>query len=68
MNILFSAVQKLLMKLELEHQDTYCLAFFNMIYRISSSQICHVEKSTVQVYMSPSLFITVNENMKQASE
>jgi hypothetical protein len=37
-------------------------------YRISFSHNCCTEKSTVQVYVSPSLLITVNGKMKQISE
>jgi hypothetical protein len=56
------------MKLGYEHQDTYGKTFFYTIYRISFSHSHHIEKSAVQVYISPSLFITENENMKQTCE
>jgi hypothetical protein len=38
------------------------------VYRVSSSHNCYIEKPAVQVYISPSAFITVNENMKRTSE
>jgi hypothetical protein len=41
---------------------TYGETFFCMIYRISFSHSYRIEKSAVQVYISPSLFITENEN------
>jgi hypothetical protein len=56
------------MKLELEHQDTYGEIFLNTIYRISFLRNYHTEKSPVQVYISQSVCISVNENMKQTSE
>jgi hypothetical protein len=39
-----------------------------VIYRISFSHSYRIEKSAVQVYISPSLFITENENTKQTCE
>jgi hypothetical protein len=54
------------MKLGYEHQDTYGETFFYTIYRISFGY--SIEKSAVQVYISPSLFITENENTKQTCE
>jgi hypothetical protein len=48
------------MKLQLKLQDIYGETF----YMISSPHNYRIEKSTV-VYISPSLFFTVNENMKQ---
>jgi hypothetical protein len=51
-----------------EQQGTYGETFFYTIYRISFSHSYHIEKSTVQVYISPSLFITENENTKQTCE
>jgi hypothetical protein len=56
------------MKLGYEHQDTYGETFFNTIYRISFSHSYHIEKTAVQVHISPSLFITKNENTKQTCE
>jgi hypothetical protein len=56
------------MKLGYEHQDTYGETFFCTIYRISFSHSYRTEKSAVQVYISPSLFITENENTKQTCE
>jgi hypothetical protein len=56
------------MKLRYEHQDTYGETFFYTIYRISFSHSCRIEKSDVQVYISPSLFITESENTKQTRE
>jgi hypothetical protein len=56
------------MKLGYEHQDTYGEAFFYTIYRIYFSHSYRIEKSSVQVYISPSLFIAENENMKQTCE
>jgi hypothetical protein len=41
---------------------------FYTICRISFSRSCCIEKSAVQVYISPSLFITENENTKQTCE
>jgi hypothetical protein len=64
----FSPIQKLLMKLELELQDTYGKTIFYTIYKISFSHKCHTEKSTVQVCISPSLFITLNKHTEQTSE
>jgi hypothetical protein len=54
------------MKLGYEHQDTYGKTFFYTIYRISFSY--RIEKTAVQVKISPSLFITENENTKQTCE
>jgi hypothetical protein len=56
------------MKLEYEHQDTYGETFFYTIYRISFSHSYRIEKYVFQVYISPSLFITGNENTKQTCE
>jgi hypothetical protein len=56
------------MKLGYEHQDTYGETFFYKIYRISFSHSYRIEKSVVQVYISPSLFITETESMKQTFE
>jgi hypothetical protein len=56
------------MKLGYEHQDTYSETFFYTIYRINFSHSYRIEKSAVQVYISPSLFITENENTKQTCE
>jgi hypothetical protein len=57
------------MKLGYKHQDTtYGETFFYMIYGISFSHSYRTEKSAVQVYISPSLFITENENMKQTCD
>jgi hypothetical protein len=56
------------MTLGYKHQDTYGKTFFYTIYRISFSHSYRIEKSAVQVYISPSLFITENENTKQACE
>jgi hypothetical protein len=39
-----------------------------MIYWISFSHSYRIEKSAVQLYISPSLFITENENMKHICE
>jgi hypothetical protein len=50
-----------------QHQDTYGKSFFCVIYMISFSRSYSIERHAAQVYISPSLFITVNENMK-ASE
>jgi hypothetical protein len=44
--------------LESEYQDAYGETFFYTIFRISN--YC-VQKSDVQVYISPSLFITARE-------
>jgi hypothetical protein len=49
-------------------KDTYGETFFCTIYRISFSHSYRIEKSAVQVYISPSLFITENENTKQTCE
>jgi hypothetical protein len=51
-----------------QHQDTYGKTLFHTIYRISFSHNYHTEKSAVQVYISPPVFITVNENTKQISD
>jgi hypothetical protein len=56
------------MKLGYEHQDTCGKTFFYTINRISFSCSYRIEKSAVQVHISPSLFITENENMKQTCE
>jgi hypothetical protein len=56
------------MKLGYEHQDTYGETFFCTIYMIYFSHSYRTEKFTVQVYISPSLFITENENRKQTCE
>jgi hypothetical protein len=56
------------MKLGYEHQNTYGESFFCTTYRISFSQSYHIEKSAVQVYISPSLYFTENENTKQTFE
>jgi hypothetical protein len=48
---IFSPMWKLLMKLELEHKDTYSETFIYMIYRISFSHKYHVEKSTVYLLL-----------------
>jgi hypothetical protein len=56
------------MKLEHDHQHTYDKTLFYTIYRVSFSHNCHIEESTVQVYISPALFISVNENTKQTIE
>jgi hypothetical protein len=53
------------MKLGYEHQNTYGETFFYTIYGISFSHSYRIEKSAVQVYISPSPFITENENKKQ---
>jgi hypothetical protein len=53
------------MNLGYEHQDTYGETFLYTIYRISFSHGYRIEKSAVQVYISPSVFITENENTKQ---
>jgi hypothetical protein len=64
----FLPISKSLMKLGYEHQDTYSETFFYTIYRISFSHSCRIEKSAVQVYISPFLFITENENTKKTCE
>jgi hypothetical protein len=56
------------MKLGFEHQGTYGETFFCTIYRISFSHSYPIEKSAVQVYILPSLFISENENTKQTCE
>jgi hypothetical protein len=55
------------MKLGYEHQDTYGETF-HTIYRIYFSHSYPIEKSAVKVYISPSPFITENENTKQTCE
>jgi hypothetical protein len=56
------------MKLGYKHQDTYGKTFFYTIYGIYFSRSSCIEKSAVHVYISPSLFITENEKMKQTCE
>jgi hypothetical protein len=56
------------MKLGYEHQDTYSETFFCTMYRISFSHSYCIEKSADEVYISPALFITENENTKQTCE
>jgi hypothetical protein len=41
------------MKLGYEHQDTYGETFFHTLYRIYFSHSYRIEKSAVQVYISP---------------
>jgi hypothetical protein len=53
------------MKLELEQQHTYGKTLLYTIYRTSFLHDCHIEESTVEVNVSLSAFISVNENMKQ---
>jgi hypothetical protein len=53
------------MKLRYKHQGTYGETFFYTIYRISFSHSYRIEKSAIQVYISPSLLITENENTKE---
>jgi hypothetical protein len=65
LNKLFSVIQKSLISLELEHQDTYDKAF-HMMYRISFSRNYCIEKSTVKLYIS--LPICLNLTMKQTCE
>jgi hypothetical protein len=48
------------MKLERSHEDTYDKTFFYTIYKIYFSHNYHVQKPEVQIYISPSLFTTVN--------
>jgi hypothetical protein len=55
-------ILKLVTKMEHNHQDIYSETFSYMIYRISLSHSYHTQNSAVQVYVSPSLFIPVNEN------
>jgi hypothetical protein len=56
------------MKLELKFQDTYGDdTFFYTIYLIYFSHKHCTEKPAVQVYVSPSQFSTVHENMRQIS-
>jgi hypothetical protein len=52
---LFSPIQKLLMKLVHEHQDTYGETFY-MIYRVSFSHNYHTEKSAVQACFTLSIY------------
>jgi hypothetical protein len=56
------------MKLGYEHQGTYSKTLFYTVYRISFSHSYRIEKSAVQVYILPSVFITENEFMKQTCE
>jgi hypothetical protein len=51
------------MKFEHKHQILMEKTFFYTIYRISLSHNYCVEESVVQVYISPYLFITENDNM-----
>jgi hypothetical protein len=46
----------------------YDKTFFYTIYKTSFSHNSPIEKSADQLYLSPSLFITVNCNTKQTSE
>jgi hypothetical protein len=52
---------KIVMTLEHKHQDTYgetCCT----IYRISFLLNYHIERSAVKMYISPYLFITMNDD------
>lgn len=54
--------------MELKHHDTYSEILFYMIHRISFLHDRLTEKSSVHVYISPFLFLTVNDNTKHTSK
>jgi hypothetical protein len=56
------------MNLKHEHQDTYDNTFLYVTYRIYFSHNHHVEKSTVKVYISLSVFITVRTSYKKVKQ
>jgi hypothetical protein len=66
LNAIPSTIQRSLMKLEVQHHDTYGETFF-MIYMIYFSRKYCTEEPAVQVYISPSQFSIVRENTKQMS-
>jgi hypothetical protein len=62
-----SPIQKSLMKLELEHQNTCIETFFYSLYMTYFSRKYDKKNHAVQVCISPFQFSTVNEDMKQMS-
>jgi hypothetical protein len=56
------------MKLEIKYQDIYGDTFIYTIYLVYSSHKHYTEKKTAfQMYISPSQFSILHENMKQIS-